>query len=153
MGLPCITLNPFQNLSVATVQAARSSRRLAASRSRKTEHADAKVLIDPYTQVSPTIYGKISRAAFHVAQQSINRSPGSREQGLDADELWESPGHIARRGSASSSLNSTAHKVEQVVLQLTRIPAANRSCPAACIHSLPVFAGRLHRPVRWGRSR
>lgn len=95
---------------------------MASSRSRKADTMDAKVHLDPYTQASPTMYGKISRAAFHVAQKSGTQSTDSRDAVPEADELWESPGHAARRlcGSASSSMNGASHKFEQVSVLSSR---------------------------------
>ena len=101
--------------AIAAVNVLQNSRRLAVSRSRKGDQADGRVFNDPYAQASATMYGKISRAAFHVAQHSALQRPGSREQAPEADDLWESPG-AARRGSASSSLTGTAYKAEQVAL-------------------------------------
>lgn len=98
--------------SVQTVRT--GNRRLAASRSRKTEKADGKGFNDPYAQACPTMYGKISRAAFHIAQQSATQRPGSREQAPEADELWERPGHHARHESGSASVTSAALQSEQV---------------------------------------
>ena len=84
------------------------------------------------------MYGKISRAAFHVAQHSATQRPGSREQAPEADDLWESPG-TARCGSTSSSLASTSHKVEQVSLhRVTRIVADGIQILAGNIHVLPL---------------
>jgi hypothetical protein len=98
------------------IQNARASSRLRLTKSRSQkadsglESASKACVTDPYASASATMYGKISRVAYNIAQQAAARTDSSKIPAQhEADDCnWDTTSKDARL-SAASSAQSGAH--------------------------------------------